>query len=174
MEVILKQVEDALNSGLYYLAVVIALTLPDICAALESDSGAAHHSKYKQWYAKWLQHKYPMIGQDDIYALRCGLNHRGKARAKDGHSFGFDSVVFVIPHVSAQSVASWHTQVSERDGTRVLALDVALFCHDIIHSVERWYDEKHADPNVAASISRVLRFRPDGLPPHFVGMPVIA
>lgn len=50
MELILKEIERALDAKLYYLALQVSLTLPDICAALQSDDGRASKSKYIAWY----------------------------------------------------------------------------------------------------------------------------
>jgi hypothetical protein len=50
MEVILREIERALVLQLYYLAVAMCLTLPDICAALEADDGETSGARYKAWY----------------------------------------------------------------------------------------------------------------------------
>ena len=58
MEVITQEIERALDAGLYYLALVCTLTLPDICAALESptgDTSGKSGEKYKKWCATWLE-----------------------------------------------------------------------------------------------------------------------
>lgn len=41
MELILKEIERALDAKLYYLALQASLTLPDICGALQSNDGVA-------------------------------------------------------------------------------------------------------------------------------------
>ena len=46
MELILKEIERALDAKLYYLALQASLTLPDICGALQSDDGVAKNYKY--------------------------------------------------------------------------------------------------------------------------------
>ena len=52
MELILKEIERALDAKLYYLALQASLTLPDICGALQSDDGVAKNYKYIAWYDK--------------------------------------------------------------------------------------------------------------------------
>ena len=58
-------------AGLYFLALHGALTLPDICGALESDTGTASGAKYKAW----LRANVPGLASDAelIYGLRCSL-----------------------------------------------------------------------------------------------------
>lgn len=46
MELILKEIERALDAKLYYLALQASLTLPDICGALQSDDGVAKKHIY--------------------------------------------------------------------------------------------------------------------------------
>ncbi len=60
-------------AGLYFLALHGALTLPDICGALESDTGTASGAKYKAW----LRANVPGLASDAelIYGLRCSLLH---------------------------------------------------------------------------------------------------
>ena len=54
MDVILAEVDRALNAGFYYLAVDNCLALPDICAAMESADGETTGNRYKAWYEKWI------------------------------------------------------------------------------------------------------------------------
>lgn len=41
MQDIIQQIRNANHMGTYYVALFSALTLPDICAALESENGEA-------------------------------------------------------------------------------------------------------------------------------------
>jgi hypothetical protein len=59
MEMILSDIERALTARLYYVAITTALTLPDICAALESPDGTTSGPKYKAWYNLHLGPIYP-------------------------------------------------------------------------------------------------------------------
>jgi hypothetical protein len=55
-----------------------------------------------------------------------------------------------------------------------LQLDLMMFCNQMIEAAQRWYDERHHDEVVAANLANLVRFRPEGIFPHFVGVPVIA
>jgi hypothetical protein len=65
METILQEIDKALNAGLCYLAIAMALTVPDICAALESPNGETNGPKYKAWYNANLANRYPRITDAD-------------------------------------------------------------------------------------------------------------
>jgi len=92
----LAEIERALNvGGLYYLAVSMALTLPDVCAAVESPDGKTSPKKYKAWYDKNLANRYVSITAEDCYSLRCGVSHQGRL----GHpNFQYERILFTIPN----------------------------------------------------------------------------
>ena len=71
MEMILKEIEAALAAKLYYLAVTLSLTLPDVCAALEAADGGTSSDRYKAWYTAHLGPTYgAMLTADDCCSLR--------------------------------------------------------------------------------------------------------
>ena len=81
--------ESAIEQKNWYAAVMLALTLPDICGKIEypeDHSGA----RYKKWCEKYLEPKYThqvgpaqmekihtFLSGSDCYALRCALLHEG-------------------------------------------------------------------------------------------------
>jgi hypothetical protein len=167
MDMILNQITGALAAGLHYLAVTAALTLPDICAALESHDGETSKSKYLAWYERWLARKYPMVSGHDMYRLRCGVVHQG---ILGPNGMQYDRIVFVINVPMHCCVSAGNGGSSES----ALQLNVSQFCRDVVESVHEWYAAKHDDAVVAKNLPRLLQFRPNGLHPHFWGIPLIA
>jgi hypothetical protein len=164
MSTILGEIQKALDAGLHYLAVASALSLPDVCAALESPTGTTSGAQYKAWYDAWLAPLYPNITGDDIYSLRCGVVHQGRF----GHpKMQYSRVLFTIPNASRNV---FHNNILDD----ALNLDAPTFCKDIIASVMKWYEAKKTDPAVEVNLPRLLRLHPNGLPPYMVGMPLIA
>lgn len=162
METITNEIERALSAGLYYLALASALTLPDICAALESPTGETSGKQYKAWYAMWLT-LYPLVTGDDLYSLRCGVLHQGRL----GHPKSqYDRILFTLPDVKGVV----HNVLIDD----VLNLDLATFCHDMINAVSRWYVAKHDDPIVLRNLPRLVQYHANGLAPYIVGIPLIA
>ena len=49
MDELIKQIRAATEADFYYLALMGALMLPDICGALASENGRATASKFKDW-----------------------------------------------------------------------------------------------------------------------------
>ncbi len=164
MNTILVEIDHALNAGLYYLAVMMAVALPDICAALESRNGETTKSRYKDWYDANLLTKYPNFTADDCYSLRCGVIHQGRL----GHSgMQYSRVLFTIPNAQ-QNV--FHNNIIYD----ALNLDAVIFCRDVMDSVREWFVEGQNNPQVQANLAHLVQLRPQGLSPYMVGMPLIA
>ena len=74
LDAILQEVERALKAELYYLAVAVALSIPDICACLEFDPdkpGWANDKTYAPWCDANLNFK-NLAGIDFIaFAVAC-------------------------------------------------------------------------------------------------------
>jgi hypothetical protein len=164
MKEITDEIEKALSADLYYLAILTALSLPDICAALESDNGETSGAKYKAWYDAWMAKLYPEITSVDLYSLRCGIVHQGRL----GHAkMQYSRVLFTIPNAQRNV---FHRNIFND----ALNLDAVVFCRDVVRCVSEWYEAKHNDPNVKANFPRLLRLRVNGLAPYMVGVPLIA
>jgi hypothetical protein len=162
MDTILQEIEKALNAKLYYLAVAMALTLPDICAALASPDGESSGPKYKDWYNANLAKQYSNITDVDCWKLRCGVLHQGRC----GHpQMQYDRIIFTMPG---------HGIVHNNIMSKALNLDASVFCKDVIATVRAWLKINQNDSVIRANVQNLVKFRQNGLPPYIVGMPVIA
>jgi hypothetical protein len=56
----------------------------------------------------------------------------------------------------------------------ILHLDVVQFCRSIIAAAREWSTGRADDQFVQRNLPLLVRYRPDGLPPFSVGIPVIA
>jgi len=85
----------AVNGGLYFLGLIATLSIPDMCAGLESADGQTTGPKYIAWFDKWVAVKYGgrVTGQD-CYGLRCSLLHQGRAQPHRGL---YARAIFVEP-----------------------------------------------------------------------------
>ncbi len=164
MDRITGEVRHALEVGLHYLAVVVALTLPDICAALESPTGETSGVRYKAWYNTWLAPRYPMITDKDMWSLRNGVVHQGKFGHQD---MQYDRVLFTVPNT--RHIVIHGTVIND-----ALNLDADRFCRDVIAAVNKWHDAEHEDPNVVSNLPRLIQYREHGLAPYISGLPLIA
>jgi hypothetical protein len=125
METTLQQIEKAIQAELYYVAIVMALTLPDICAALETENAYSGRDEYKKWYRENLAGKFPAMSDADCYSLRCGVVHKGNLGLKGSE---FSRVVFSLPNSRRITM---HNNIMNDS----LQFDAVQFCHDIVASV---------------------------------------
>lgn len=162
MDELIRQIREASTSGLFYLALLGALSLPDICGALASDDGKASPSKYKSW----LQDNVPQQagGADEIYGLRCSLLHQGRAMPHGSHF----PIAFMHP-----AAGQLHNLSTEVNGDRVGWLSIPIFVDEVTRGAESWLSQFGTTRTVKRNLAKFARLRPAGLPPHVSG-PVIA
>ncbi|SUC35803.1 Uncharacterised protein [Providencia rustigianii] len=161
---LIKQIKTSLKNGDYYIAIFMCLTLPDICAALESKDGEASGKKFKDWFDKYVSDKYyGMLSGDTCYRLRCGTLHQGKAmHAK----LGYERIIFT-PTINGNV---FHCNVLND----ALNLDINTFSHDIIDGVATWMNDMKNNEFFVENFKSFLKIYPNGLPPYIVGYPVIS
>lgn len=197
-EPILSDIKNALDAKLYYLAIAVSLSLPDICSCLSQEPGRvwAKQDKYEAWCTENLIPPFQHLTAHDVYRLRCGVLHQGNFGRPDDH---FDRIIFSIPEsgwtvhdvfVQAQSsqgdeharmavelmfkAQSYRTGgIEVRPGEKALILNVILFCQQIMDAASTWYEKNAADSNIAANTPHIVRARLE-FPPYFDGISVIA
>jgi hypothetical protein len=183
---IVGEIEKAINSKLYYLAIAVALSIPDICACLEFDPDnprRANQDTYAEWCDRNLQGRFNNLTGVDIYRLRCGVLHFGHF----GHpKASFNRVMFIGPESAfrvqrdiiatvAPDVHFGGVSAAElRMVGKVLQVDLIYFCQAIMDAATQWIVSKESDPFVQRNLPNLVRYRPEGLPPFSIGVPTIA
>lgn len=85
VEKIISDCEKALENNLYFAALNLALTLPDICAKAKYPNEKNNKKRYVDWYEEYIS-KYEKVPDDIhmpyesgelIYSLRCSVLHQG-------------------------------------------------------------------------------------------------
>lgn len=161
MEDILAQIEAASEAGYYYVALFSALTIPDICAALESPDGETNGDRYIGWYDRNLDPG-PAAGKD-IYRFRCSLLHQGRTTHPKSN---FSRIIFIEPGATTNV---FHNCVVGD----ALLIDVQLFISDLLAATRHWLSSaKNMETFQKNSASFVAR-HPKGLKPYVDGVPII-
>lgn len=161
IEELIKQIRAASSQGLYYLALLGALTLPDICGALGSENGRASGSKFKTWVKKNVPGQ--AASAEMIYGLRCSLMHQGQAMPQGSHF----PIAFMAP--GAGQLHNLSTVVGE---DQVGWLSIEAVVDEMTIGAERWLQKFGSTQTVIRNLEKFARLRPEGLPPHVRG-PVI-
>jgi hypothetical protein len=166
IDVFLEQLTMATNNGLYLLALGSALTIPDICGALEAADGEAKPHRYIAWYNANVVPGHGPESMDGAacYWFRCGFLHQGRAAHPKSR---YSTILFVEPSPSAPVRHMW-----EMNGA--LCVDVRLFCYDLIHAAREWNERARGTPHYETNIRKFITRYPNGLAPYIVGPPVIS
>lgn len=166
LEPILAEMDKALNAGAYHLAITLALSLPDICSALEQSDGRTKPSLYRDWYNVHLAASFSAMSADDCYSLRCGVLHQGQLGIMQ-RGAAFTRVLFFLPDPQQRVLHNCTIN-------NALQFDATLFCSDVARAVRSWFAAKGADAIVQANLPNLLQYRPNGHPNYAVGVPMIA
>lgn len=163
MELLINELEFCLANKMFVISLNTALTIPDICSALQSENGCTKGSKYANWVDKYLSPKYDKsITGEDVYKLRCASLHQGKFN----HDFPkYEKIIFIIP-----SENYFHRLTINNS----YALDVCTFINDIIEGYKEWKKDNSLNENVAKNSIESFVFHPQGLSPYIVGVPLLA
>ncbi|ENW05768.1 hypothetical protein [Acinetobacter beijerinckii] len=155
MQQYLDSIKLSLTTNNYFGAITIALTLPDICAYVNSSNNKTSSKKYCKWFDKYLGKYYSEIFIDEFknentavvnliaqecYATRCSLLHQGT------HHIRHQRILDDAEHATVSSVhfMSLGYGAYLRNGD-ILFLDVDFFCENMINAVETWMRDISSD-----------------------------
>ena len=167
MEILIREIMEALKHRLLYAALLLTLTLPDICAALESQDGQSNSQRYKDWFNTWLSKKYEdQLDAEDMYRLRCAVAHQGRF---EHPGMRYERVFFTL----RPGGMFFHKNELPGVARKGLNLDLLWFCKDVVENAEAWFAQKKSDPQVQANLARLVQFHPNGMLPYLEGVPAI-
>lgn len=170
----MNQVEQAASDArFYYLALLGALAVPDMCGALESQDGLATGAKYQGWVdthvaplhtQPWAGNQ-PFLSGEDCYMFRCSFLHQGRTQHPRS---GYSRILFIEP--GAPSPFRGHMNILND----ALHIDIYSFCIEMVGAARSWLagvvGTEPYESNFAAFVHRY----PTGLAPYIVGIPVIS
>ena len=165
LEELLRQIEaGAGDHRFYYLALMGALALPDICAGLAAPDGLTTAQRYQDWYAAYAANKFSFLSAEDCYRFRCSMLHQGRTMHPKG---SFSRIIFIEPQATSNI---FHMNILHD----ALNIDILWFCRDMVASARKWLtDVQDTEPFMTNYASFVRRY-PNGFPPYIVGFPVIS
>ncbi|WP_420957575.1 hypothetical protein [Burkholderia gladioli] len=158
MERFTTAVREAIAQRNWYSSLAMALTLPDVCANLETpDQGS--RARYVRWFEEWVQDKYTshfgldrtiFLSGNDCYALRCSYLHEGAGdiqgqRAREA----LDRFHFITPPPGGSIVHNNRINAA-------LQLQVDIFANDIADSVDAWSSSVKENPDIQTRIGSLL------------------
>ena len=169
---IYREIEQALAANLYYLAIAVTVSIPDICATLEGKAPTDWNT-YKTWFRENAGDRFTNFGEDECYELRCGVVHNAKLMGGKVKRSKYDRIILTPPN----SLALIHDGVMSNIGgltETVLCMDVTMLCEAMIAAARAWERANERNETVSNNMANVVRLRPEGLDPYIVGIGVIS
>jgi hypothetical protein len=160
---------DCIDRRLYYAALMVCLTLPDICAGLSLPRDAfvkqVHYIDFLDSYADERA-----LGLDaaSCYLMRCGIVHRGNAAASP-HST-CTHVIFNVP----ESGGFMHRMILSNHGRMAQVYNLKVFCSAMESAVFKWWAQNSSNDAIARAVADLLYMRPHGVSGLIGGLPVLA
>lgn len=179
MELILEQIRATFDCGIWYPVVSSILMLPDACGAVEfwaQGKGSSH--RYIKWYDRWvLPHFKPSGVNFDgsvVYIVRNAMIHESTGFTRGEH--GFNRVLFMPPNKNEFTVEFLLS--INNGGIEETAFQVTILgmMEAMDRGVRNWLTDvrNDADKRREAAIDKLIQYRPNGQPPHIVGIPIVA
>jgi hypothetical protein len=164
----LDQVEATGQAGLYYVALLGALAIPDICGAMEAADGTASRARYIAWFDTHVAPRYTIGSQgtlsgEDAWHFRCSMMHQGRTQHRGST---YSRIMFLEPGTGLVM----HNNVMND----ALNLDVSIFCTDMVVAARAWLAQARHTPAYRQNYPLFVQRYPTGLPPYIVGPAVIS
>lgn len=147
---------------MFYLALVVSITLPHVCGALEEDHGRGEKDTYFRWFDKHVAGKIELTAED-CYSFRCGVLHQG--RFGDLKKATYARILFV----NSKQFSMVNCSLND-----AFVYSVTDFCQAFIDAARLWWLEARDSPVVQANLPQLVQYRPEGMAPYIIGAPVIA
>jgi hypothetical protein len=175
MKPFLDELQATLECGIWSPVVLGLLILPDACGAVEYPV-ERNGKRYKLWYDTYVG-AYPnprfRFDGEVLWKLRNGMMHETSLSLA---AYGYDRVLFTVPnrqnHIMHMCLSTNNGGVQET----TLTVYLPQFLEDVKRGVETWLDDVERDQNPERKdrMDRLIQFRPNGLPPHIVGLGLVA
>jgi len=161
---LVNELKQCFSNKLYRIALNTALTIPDVCSALQSPSGKTKDNKYIAWFNKYVSPKYGLpVSGESIYKLRCASLHQGKLN----HDYpDFEKILFQLPSPDNNIIVC-----GRLDGA--LLLNLKIFIDNIIIGYEQWEIDNNNNEYLPINLDKMIKLRQDGLMPYIGGWPIL-
>jgi len=170
MENILREIERTMEANLWYAAIALCLTIPDICCTLEAQPNArqdGQRARYQSWCRRNLPPHLGLSG-DECWALRCGVVHEGRGTNR-AMRHDHRAIAFTLP-----PQGTIHNVIVDVPTGPILSLSAELFCRGVIYAARNWLSANASNSLVRSNLNRLLQPRPNAFMPLVQGPTIIA
>jgi hypothetical protein len=146
----------AVKDGNLYVALSLALTLPDICGSIEAPAKKSRE-RYEAWYKTWLEPTYTtFLAAADCFQLRCSLLHSGSSDIDENKIIDIESIKFFDETVKGHCNYVGGNRINGVLQLTYLQLNAARFCLDVFEAVEKWDVSVAHDKVIQAEMEKLL------------------
>jgi hypothetical protein len=149
--VYLPDLDNLRSSKCYWPMLHVILSMPDICAALESNRGETSAAQYRDWCSRYLTS--PFLTPADRYKMRCSVLHQGSSKPDSkGVASQYASFSFVDPE---NAPLGSHGRITQHSDGLNLTLDIAMLADEMAGAVRQWFAElqKSSNSHLLANIA---------------------
>jgi len=169
MDELIAQTRAALNTNLYYLSLFSALTVPDICGALDSQDGVATGARYRGWYRTHVLPRFNTLSPEECYRYRCTALHQG--RSEPSQSVDYDRVIFIEPAAAQRIQINVKRRTAGKDTASMIHL--RDFVTAIADAADAWLAHIRGTEPFDTNYRRFMHRHPTGFKPFVSGPPII-
>jgi hypothetical protein len=158
MQNIINSIREAIKNRNWYAALIVSLTLPDICVTLTD--GKTNGDKYAEWFENNLSQYNGYLSGNDCFALRCSLLHQGKDDISDQRKRKvLEHYVFLTSGSHCNLIRDCFFNGIKKS---FLQLNVGNFCGDICNAAQVYLDKIASDPSAVKRIRETIEIHEPG------------
>lgn len=147
-------IRKCLDTENWYGAIVISLTMPDICGRIAYPTMKPGRQRYETWFDDYLSgYNQPVISGNrvafmtasDCYALRCSILHIGTADVTEQNA--------------RDTLNKFYFSTTGSHGIRIddkLVLNVTRFCEEVAQATEKWSKDIEGNASAQEAIQELL------------------
>ena len=151
----------ALEARVFYSALALAVTIPDICGAIEFPNETKMGKRYRDWFSQpWCGMLHSYLGAADCWAIRCSYLHNGSGEF-EGNSAAYADLSHIQFTVGKDRGvwSSTYMASSVPEAKGAVRIPVESFCHDMATSADAWRNCRSDNPSVIGALAQLLEFR---------------
>ena len=135
-----EEMDRCEKAGCHWSLVHLLVILPDICAALESDSGTSTKKQYLAWCEQYFNQD-KKLTPEERYAVRCTLLHQGRTKTDEGQ---YGTYTFV----PTGDTLHLHTEDFGPGRGVNLTLVVSRMAKETVQAMRSWFADLQTAENV--------------------------
>jgi len=169
-EILVSELTSLMDNGNYYSALTLVLTIPGICASIDSERGSTQgkdEKLYKNWLNEYTCYKNNkrMLTSQIVYKTRCRLLHNGRFLSEKKDKNDKIDVYFALP-ANIKLISDNGSVRITTNGKTYLQINIEDFVQNILVGVSLWRQKVCKTENYKNYVKDAIKF---GLPHLGIG-----